>query len=122
MGHAPPPPPSDYASDTFGGPVARGAWLKLSLDAGNSAPPPTPEELMRGNIAYLREKYATNFITFDELQIGLDSVLAGGPVNVPNMEAHAARGCEMCKAALAHRDDPPEASEFDSDTIDRRSP
>jgi len=56
---------------------------------------------MRGNLAYLREKYAIDFITFDELEIGLDSVLAGGAVNVPNMHAHAARGCEMCAAALA---------------------
>lgn len=44
---------------------------------------PTPAELMAGNLCYLREKYAIGFITYEELQTGLDSVLRGGPINVP---------------------------------------
>jgi hypothetical protein len=51
--------------------------------------PPTPDELMRGNLRYLREKYATGFITLEDLEIGLDSVLAGGPVNVPKAKPTA---------------------------------
>lgn len=43
----------------------------------------TPEEWMAGNLGYLREKYAIGFITLEELEEGLDSVLSGGPVNVP---------------------------------------
>lgn len=39
-----------------------------------------------GNLAYLREKYAIGFITYEELLTGLDSVLRGGPVNVPNVK------------------------------------
>jgi hypothetical protein len=41
------------------------------------------DEYMEGNLRYLREKYAIGFITLDELEIGLESVLQGGPVNVP---------------------------------------
>ena len=49
-----------------------------------SVPPePTPDELMAGNLHYLREKYAIGFITLEELEEGLESVLQGGPVNVP---------------------------------------
>lgn len=48
---------------------------------------------MTGNLGYLREKYAIGFITIEELEEGLDSVLRGGPINVPK----AARG-EMVDA------------------------
>ena len=48
-----------------------------------NAEPPTAEELMAGNLAYLREKYAIGFINDEELEEGLDSVLRGGPINVP---------------------------------------
>lgn len=54
--------------------------------ANNPIPPrrpPTDEELMEGSLGYLREKYAIGFITLDELEEGLDSVLRGGPINVP---------------------------------------
>jgi len=44
---------------------------------------------MRGNLRYLREKYAIGFITLEELEIGLESVLAGGPVNVPKAKPTA---------------------------------
>ena len=54
------------------------------------------EDFSEGNLRYLREKYAIGFITLYELEIGLDSVLAGGPVNVPQREAHALRGCRLC--------------------------
>lgn len=57
---------------------------------------PTAAELMDGNLRYLREKYAVGFITFYELEVGLDSVLRGGDVNVPQREAHALRGCRVC--------------------------
>lgn len=38
---------------------------------------------MTGNLGYLREKYAIGFITIEELEEGLDSVLRGGHINVP---------------------------------------
>jgi hypothetical protein len=41
--------------------------------------------LMAGNLHYLREKYALGFITYEELCEGVDSVLSGGPVNVPKV-------------------------------------
>jgi hypothetical protein len=52
-------------------------------------PPPTDAELMEGNLGYLREKYAIGFITLEELEIGLDSVLRGGAINVPRGEGKA---------------------------------
>ena len=48
-----------------------------------SAKAPTEAELLEGNLRYLREKYAVGFITLDELETGLESVLAGGAINVP---------------------------------------
>ena len=57
---------------------------------------PTPEELMDGNLDYLREKYAIGFITLYELEIGVANVLRGGAVNVPQREMHALRGCRTC--------------------------
>lgn len=36
-----------------------------------------------GNLRGLREYYARDFITIEELEIGLESVLRGGPINVP---------------------------------------
>lgn len=44
---------------------------------------------MTGNLAYLREKYAIDFITIEELEEGLDSVLRGGPINVPKAKGTA---------------------------------
>lgn len=38
---------------------------------------------MEGNLRGLRESYAIGHITLEELERGLDSVLAGGPINVP---------------------------------------
>jgi len=58
------------------------AWLtgseKRSLPRHSEYP-----SYMDGNLAYLREKYAVGFITLAELEEGLDSVLRGGPINVP---------------------------------------
>lgn len=41
---------------------------------------------MEGNLGYLREKYAIGFITFEELEQGLHSVLSGGAINVPRAD------------------------------------
>ena len=52
----------------------------------NPIPParePTREELVEGGLPYLREKYAIGFITIDELEEGVHSVLTTGAVNVP---------------------------------------
>lgn len=48
--------------------------------------PPTDEEIMAGNLQYLRDKYAIGFITLEELEIGLDNVLRGGAINVPKVK------------------------------------
>lgn len=67
--------------------------------------PPSDAELLAGNLNYLREAYAVDFITLQELDEGLDSVLRGGPINVPNMVSigHRLR-CKRCRdAAVARR-------------------